>query len=269
MPSVTAPPITHEPAEQYHAKAGEFLSSHLLADFRKSPLLYYRKRFGFAIEEEKSRPAFVLGRAAHTLILEGLDIFDETYEVGGPINPRTGQPFGSGTKAWAEWAESHGKDVLTVEQFELISRMSQAVNTHPVASGLLEDGVAEGIVRADYCQVPCQIRMDWFESHTGIVDLKTCDDLTWFEADARRYGYAHQLAFYRAVLAQVVGVLMPVHLIAVEKKEPHRCGVWKLEPDSLAIAQQENEGAIDRLRQCLAENHWPTGYEDVRTFDYV
>jgi hypothetical protein len=151
MPSVVAPPITHEPAEQYHAKAGEFLSSHLLAEFRKSPLLYYRKRFGFTVEEDKNRPAFVLGRAAHTLILEGLDVFDETYEVGGPINPRTGQPFGSGTKAWSEWAESHGKDVLTVEQFELISRMSQAVNTHPVASGLLEDGVAEGVVRADYC----------------------------------------------------------------------------------------------------------------------
>ena len=69
--------------------------------------------------------------------------------------------------------------------------------------GLLEYGEPEGVVRADYCGMPCQIRMDWFEPHHGIVDLKTCDDLTWFEADARRYGYAHQLAFYRAVLAQV------------------------------------------------------------------
>jgi hypothetical protein len=38
------------------------------------------------------------------------------------------------------------------------------------------------------------------------VDLKTCDDLTWFEADSRRYGYAHQLAFYRAVLKKALGI---------------------------------------------------------------
>ena len=37
--------------------------------------------------------------------------------------------------------------------------------------------------------------MDWFDAHRGIADLKTCDNLDWFEADARRYGYAHQLAF--------------------------------------------------------------------------
>ena len=60
------------------------------------------------------------------------------------------------------------------------------------------------------------------------MDLKTCDDLTWFEADARKLGYLHQMAFYRAVLAQVLdGLLVPVHIIAVEKKEPFRCGVWR------------------------------------------
>ena len=35
----------------------------------------------------------------------------------------------------------------------------------------------------------------------AIFELKTADDLTWFEADSRRYGYAHQLAFYRSILA--------------------------------------------------------------------
>ncbi len=111
--------------------------------------------------------------------------------------------------------------------------------------------------------------MDWFEPHHGIVDLKTCDDLTWFEADARRFGYAHQLAFYRAVLAQVIGVHMPVHLIAVEKKEPFRCGVWLVSPDTLAVAHRDNEQAIDRLKACLAEELWPTGYEERRLFDFI
>ncbi|MGE0609905.1 MAG: PD-(D/E)XK nuclease-like domain-containing protein [Pirellulales bacterium] len=261
------PLLIREPADVYHAKAGEFLSSHQLADFRKCPLLYHRKRRGQVPDED--RPAYLLGRAAHVLILEGLDRFEAEFAVGGPVNPKTGVTYGPTTKAWAEWAEAQGKPVLSESQFEIIARMNQAVQTHSAAMGLLAEGEAEGVVRADYCGMPCQIRMDWFDSHQGIVDLKTCDDLTWFEADARRYGYAHQLAFYRAVLAQVFGIRMPIHLVAIEKKEPYRCGVWKVSAEVLATAQGENEAAIDRLRNCLAEERWPTGYEEPRLFDFI
>ena len=52
---------------------------------------------------------------------------------------------------------------------------------------------AEGVVRAEYRGVPCQIRMDWFSPKHGIVDLKTCDSLKWFENDCRRYGYIFQM----------------------------------------------------------------------------
>ncbi len=259
--------LIHEPADVYHAKAKDHLSSHQLADFRKCPLLYHRKRNGHIAEED--RPAYTIGRAAHTLILEGLDRFEEDFAVGGPVNPKTGQPFGSNTKTWAEWADAIGKPVLSDPQFDLVARMNESVRMHAVAMGLLEYGQAEGVVRADYCGMPCQIRMDWFEPQQGIVDLKTCDDLTWFEADARRFGYAHQLAFYRAVLAQVIGLYMPVHLIAVEKKEPFRCGVWLVASETLTAAQRENEAAIDRLRACLADERWPTGYEDIRLFDFI
>jgi hypothetical protein len=69
------------------------------------------------------------------------------------------------------------------------------------------------------------------------------------------------------VLAQVIGIWMPVHLVAVEKKEPHRCGVWRVSDDTLSIAQQENEAAIRRLRNCTSLGNWPTGYEDVRVFE--
>ena len=59
--------IIQEPAEVYHATAKDYLSSHQLADFRKSPLLYNRKKQGLVPDED--RPAYVVGRAAHTLIL--------------------------------------------------------------------------------------------------------------------------------------------------------------------------------------------------------
>jgi hypothetical protein len=263
----TLPFLIHEPAEVYHAKAKEFLSSHQLADFRKCPQLYHSKKSQPQSHDET--PAYLIGRAAHLLILEGPERFQQDFAVGGPINPRTGQPFGQGTKAWTEWAESIGKATLTDAQYEVVTRMHQAVRSHAAAVDLLECGIAEGVVRTEYCGLPCQIRIDWLEPTQGIVDLKTCDDLTWFEADARRYGYAHQLAFYRAVLAQVLGIYAPVHLIAVEKKEPHRCGVWRVSDEVLGLAQKENEQAIDRLQACSASGLWPTGYEEPRVFEFI
>ncbi len=269
MPATAAPPdvLVHEPAEVYHAKAGDFLSSHLLADFRKCPLLYHRKRTGLVSDED--RPAYLVGRAAHTVILEGQEAFERAFAVGGPVNPKTGLPFGSGTKAWAEWAEAQGKDVLTSDQAQLVTQMAASVKAHPLAQRLLSDGVAEGVVRAEYVGVPCQIRMDWFDLSTGIVDLKTVDTLDYFEVDARRYGYCHQLAFYVAVLQQRIGILAPAFFIAVEKREPFRCGVWKVTAEALDAARRENEAAIRRLQECQAKNDWPTLYEDQRFFDYL
>ena len=95
------------PAEEYHAasRSGQYMSSHLLADFRESPELYRRKTNGEITEGES--PALALGRAAHCLILEGHAAFDEQYVVAeGPVNPKTGEPYGKSTKAYAEWLSS-------------------------------------------------------------------------------------------------------------------------------------------------------------------
>jgi len=255
-----------EPAEQYHAKAGEYLSSHQLLDFIKCPWLHRKKAIGLI--EEKDSPAYLVGRAAHVRILEGRDRYEQAFALGGPINERTGKPYGANTKAFAEWRQMQGKPVLSHEQVELVEQMASGVAQNSEAVDLLLYGRAEGVVRTEYCGVPCQIRIDWVHPHRGIVDFKTCDDLTWFESDARRFGYHRQMAFYRAVLAQVLCDLMvPVYLVAVEKKEPFRCGVWRVSDDTLAIAQRENAAAIRRLVVCRKQDHWPTGYEEIRILE--
>ena len=255
-----------ESAEQYHAKADRFLSSHQLLDFIKCPWLHRKKAIGLI--DDNDSPAYLVGRAAHVRILEGRDAYEAAFALGGPINPKTQKPFGSATKAFAEWAQVQGKPVLSHDQIELVEQMASGVAMNDAAVDLLLYGRSEGVVRADYCGAPCQIRIDWVHPHRGIVDFKTCDDLTWFESDARRYSYQRQMAFYQAVLAQPLGgLLVPVYLIAVEKKEPFRCGVWQVSDDTLAIAQRENEAAIRRLLACRRDDHWPTGYEEIRVLD--
>lgn len=270
--SLSSPPgsldfLIREPAEVYHAKAKNNVSSHQLAEFRESPLLYRKRQLGLITNVD--RPAFQIGRAAHTLILEGRDAYERQYAIGGPVNSSTGQVFGPKTKAYQEWAERTRKPVLTDAQATLIEQLYASVSSHPVASELLSDGVPEGVVRCDYRGLACQARFDWLNPTQGLVDLKTCDHLRWLQADAKTFGYIHQLAFYRSILALQTGELVSVHLVAVEKREPFRCGIWLIDPDVLAIAEQENEAALERLLHCRQTDAWPTGYEEVRVIDSI
>lgn len=254
-----------EPAEEYHAKAGEYLSSHQLLDFMACPWLYRKKQLGLMGDTDTQ--ALLVGRATHCRILEGRNAYESQFAIGGPINPKTNRPFGSATKAFAEWAAAQSKPVVSLEHVELIEQMAAGVAMNDEAIDLLSSGRAEGVVRASYCGTPCQVRLDWVHPFRGIVDLKTTADLTWFENDAKRRRYHNQLAFYQAVLAAVTGQLVPVHMIAVEKAEPFRCGVWRLSENTLAIARQENEAAIRRLTRAWEIDAFPTGYEQIRVFD--
>jgi hypothetical protein len=255
-----------ELAAEYHAKVDRFLSSHQLLDFIKCPWLHRKKAIGLLGNSDSA--SYLIGRAAHVRVLEGREAYAAAFALGGPINPQTGKPYGANTQVFRAWAEAQGKPVLSHEQVELVEQMASGVAMNSEAVDLLLYGRSEGVVRAEYCGTPCQIRIDWLHPQRGIVDFKTCDDLTWFEADSKRYSYHKQMAFYQAVLAQVLdGLMVPVHLIAVEKKEPFRCGVWRVIDDTLAIARQENEAAIRRLLACRKDDHWPTGYEEVRVLD--
>ena len=187
------------PADEYHAasRCGQYMSSHREAsrrseaktDFwptsacirrslgegrRESPELYRRKTGGEIAEAEG--PALALGRAAHCLILEGRAAFDEQFLVAdGPVKPKTSEPYGKATKAYADWLGSQTKEIVSQKDFGFILKLQKSVWAQPTASALLDKGASEATVRASYCDVPCQIRIDWFSPEHGIVNLKTCD----------------------------------------------------------------------------------------------
>jgi len=261
--------LIHEPADVYHAKAKLFLTAHALHEFRRCPLLYHKKELGLVPERDTT--AYLIGRAVHVLVLEGRQSYEREYAIGGPINPKTGQPFGSQTKAFAEWAEQQNKPVLSDAHAALVEQMATAVKNHTLVYELLAEGVAEGVVRCKYAQFLCQARIDWINSRSStgpsIVDLKTVDDLDSFEFVIRTLGYVHQLAFYRALVAIAGECLLPVHVVAVEKREPFRVGVWQITPKVLDQAQDQNEKAMAELRHCRATGNWFTRFEELRVID--
>lgn len=92
-----------EPYEVYARKRWTHLSSHMLADFRKSPAIY-KARYDGELDKPDSA-ALSFGRAFHTLILEGEKKLSELYAYNDyPINDKTEQPYGVTTKTVIDWA---------------------------------------------------------------------------------------------------------------------------------------------------------------------
>lgn len=262
------------PADEYHAatKAGQFVTSHQLNVFRRCPLEYIQRKRGIIVEKDTAN--FIVGRAVHTLTLEGREAFDREYTVGeGPVNPKTGKPYGTLTAAYKDWAAQQPHPVIATGDFEMMEKLREAVQNHPIAADLLKDGIAEATIRADWNGVPCQSRLDWFDPSRGILaDLKTCQDVDRFPYDVRDFGYVTQLAFYRHML-YLAGYTEKVHcfLIAVEKKEPYRVAVAKIydmtvnEGNTAEDSKygKGNELCLEELKVCQARDDWPTRYEEL------
>lgn len=260
--------IIMEDERLYHSRSlsGEFVSSHLLQLFTKSPYKYHKTVSGDAVLEDK--PEFVVGRAAHKLILEGDDSFAKSYIItDGPVNPKTGQPYGKSTQAYTAWLSTQSGEIVSTADYEVIQSMNIACHTHNGCAELLEaDGFVEGVVRAEVEGVPCQIRMDFFAPDYGIIDLKTCRDIDFFDKDCRDFGYAYQLAFYQAVLEAACGEKYPVHIVVVDKTDYHIAGRWDIPDCELKECDSVNRAALRRLKRCRDAGEWPTGYERTRLF---
>lgn len=275
MTSMPQPPAytLREPENDYHAKSksGEIMSSGMLKTFRNCPASYYAKIAG--LSEDGDSNAYRFGRATHKIILEGIEAFNKAFAIGGPVNEKTNKSYGVGTKAHDEWlaAKGYSRDqVINDTEADQLVTMAKATHRHKEVGEYLSFGWPELVARADMRGVPCQIRMDWLthdtEGNYAIVDLKTTADIVWFEADARRYGYLNQFAFYRDVFMAAAGIKPQLAVIAVEKQSPWRVGVWRIPDEILDQYSAGNREALEYYKQCKASDVWPTGYEGIRTF---
>ena len=270
----------------YHdiAKRGLAVSASALKVFRQSPRDYQAQYLRGEVKRSES-PALVIGRAAHALVLEGVEVFEKSFvmvedldEEFGFINPKTRSAYGETTKAWkeakAKLDEFHpGTTIISREVWEDCQGMAASVRKHPIASRMLEVGDPERVFRQRVNDEPFyrQSRMD-FVSDIGsggivLVDLKTTDDLSTFARKAWKFGYPEQLAFYKDLFCRTTGNTpgqIDVLIVAVEKKAPYKVAVANLPHSILQVLQNRNEEHIARLAQLFnAEEDWPTGYEGV------
>ncbi|PCJ52847.1 MAG: hypothetical protein COA79_23195 [Planctomycetota bacterium] len=243
-----------EPEDIYREKSKYYLSSHQLSEFRTNPKLFHKRKSGLI--KEVSKDCFIHGSAVHKLVLEGQHAYNQAYSHSELINPATNKPFGKDTKAYKSWSKNIKKQILTEQEHRICLEMQCAVLSNKEARVLFGDGFPEKVIRFTYNGFKSQSRIDWFNRWYGIVDLKTCRDISRFIYDIKYFGYLNQLAFYRKGVFIKTGVKCEVYIIAVEKIEPYRCEVYRINPALLDLAEATNEKAMVDLGECKKTDVW-------------
>ena len=235
---------------EYEAARGSYMSSHLLELFRSSPRLCQWKLAGLLPSVDS--PAYSFGRAVHTYLLEGPEVFGARYKVGdGPINEKTGKPFGKDSQKYADWykeATKDGAEVIDSASLEVLQGMRDSLAETPDALEEFRSGEPEVTVRGFLAHgIECQSRLDWFDADgpvQRIVDLKTTENLDRFHRDFFSFGYDRQLAFYAMMIRAAYGRLPRVSVVAIEKRQPYRVGCWLITEETLETAKADVETSL-------------------------
>jgi hypothetical protein len=231
----------------YHAIAAVRWSH--LKHMDRSPLHYLHA----TTQERPDTPALRFGRAVHVLTLEP-EQWGARYVVwdGGA---RRG-------KAWESFeGDNADREILTADEAERVRAIAGAVRRHPVAGPMLAVGATEGVIQwaDEETGVACKGRFD--HVHGRLVDLKTAADVDprrWM-ANAYRYGYHAQLAFYADGL-RASGVDLrdaDPAIICVESVPPHDVLVYTLDPIIIDQGRQMYRRLLARVKECTERGEWP------------
>lgn len=224
----------------------------------KNPAYYYAKYLDPNRERETQTPALVVGSAFHAMVLEPWK-FKELFAV---------MPLFSGTGSVARkelWInDNRGKDFISLEAYDQISRMRDSIMKHPLVPELLEIGEAEQ--RLDWEEpgtgALCKAKPDFRNTKSGlIIDLKTTEDASeeGFGRSAYKYRYHVQAPFYCD--GAFMNGLDPSGFvfIAVEKSYPYQVNVFYADEEFMALGRRTYMQNLETYMECKRTNSWP-GY---------
>ena len=240
--------IASLPFEDYTELRG--IHATALKDLLVSPLLYKYRRD----HPRQDKDAFRVGRACHTAMLEP-DRFPLEYSVW-----RKKQGIRRGRKWEAFCTANEGRTILTEAQYDTAIALRDSARSHAVASQLLAGpGRNELTVKWKHPRTgrDCVSRLDRLTK--ALVDVKTARDVSprRFCADAAKFGYAMQLAFYADAVAVAFGETPPVKLLVGQNAAPFDVAVYDVPEDVLSFGRKQYEDALDLLAKCEESDKWP------------
>ncbi len=277
--------------EAYHHQApySDYLSSSQIKAYLKSPKA---ARLALDNPTEKKSDALRFGSLFHDLMEcfarrngDSLAIVDWSNTLAyfeSPVNEKTGQPYGSTTKAYSTAYEvflqaNEGKTIVTQEETDLVIDMVRSLTLESGATSeqvrkLLKWGKPEvSFFYETEDGIKLKVRPDLLTKRK-IIDWKTTtsDDLTEESINRAilKYGYHISAAMYQYVVHEITGKWLDFILVFVSKVPPYDCVMVDMcrygymyvpEADYVAMGPgaMEFKRLLDLHIKCTKENHWP------------
>lgn len=294
--------------EQYHhgEEERQYLSSSLLKKYLISP-----KAYKYALDnpvEEKS-DALRFGSLFHMAMekFQQFDTIDAFYDCVAiftpPKNDKTGQPYGTTTKAYAEaykqfLADNQGKEIATLEEVRLIDDMVGSL-VLPIRGGATAKQVRKALrygkpevshfIEYEGCKFKFRPDLTTRYRRKGrqcadLYDWKSVatDDLS--EESINRiilkYGYHISASHYQFFYHEQTGIWPGFILVLVSKVAPHDCVMvdmcnygYRYMPDVDIVipgpGAMEFKKLLDLHVKCTKENHWPGAEQAIPDNDGV
>jgi len=252
-----------EPSDVYHHNdalgAGEINAA------RKSLALLRMLRNG---EDSGDSKALLFGRALHCLILEPTE-FDYRFAMMPEADGRTkeGKAIRDQFKA-----NAGSKGILTHQDYQLMRRMRESIETNVEAQELLRGSEREVTFRAKdpSVELDVQCRADiWNEWDNVCADLKSCESLSSFRSKIYDYGYHRAAAHYREVIRLTLGLNDTPRFvfIAVEKSAPYAVACYELDEIWLEVGFHERRETLASIKQCIDTDVWPRDPDGVQRLE--
>jgi hypothetical protein len=241
--------VIGQPDTEYHADP--HIGSTDAKLWLESPQLFKDKLDGVVIRKDSR--AFQLGRAAHILFLQP-DEFAKAIGTG-PINEKTGKPYGADTAAYSSWAAMNpGKIILGQRDLDDLNRMQDRMPPQ-IKDILRSGGVAESSYYLTLAGVAVKCRPDWISNGT-IYDIKTIGNMADAEKHISRYKYWFSHAWYRMIVKAETGKAMPFRFLFAEKSPPYRWKLIDIDADWIGYADASVDRALGEIAEAQRTGDW-------------
>lgn len=225
-------------------------------------------------DADKDKPHYVLGRAAHTLLL-GEAGFAQTYLIRPETyaDEKTGadKPWNGNSlvcKRWMAEAKEMGRTVITAEQVETIRGIARRLADHPtVQTGILNGLIEHSIFWIDEkTGLWLKARPDVIPTDSNVIaDLKVQAGVTAIECrrSITDWSYHQQMALISEGMFRVAARVIEMSVLVMAKSSrPYSINHKPLTPAAIYRGHQLNRRALDRIKECLDASAWPGPDDD-------
>jgi hypothetical protein len=240
------------------------ISNSMLKHFKRSPEHYIYE----LINKTPPTPAMIFGTAVHSYVLEPQNFFRDFSVMDESLKPVPDKDYRTKeNKIWKDTfiaeSEAAGKEMITVEQFDVIKRMNDKLRTNPQSKELIEftRNEYEKTIRWNWKKSSCKGLMD-ISNEVFLADLKTTTD-----ADPAEFHYH----FFKLQYDRQAGMYSDgdtnghfnfnnpkdFFFIAIESEAPHGISVHKVRAEVLRKGVEEYRDLTEKLQMCM----------DTKTFE--